>query len=97
MTAATTPAVTIDERTEAELQPRCDCGTVVYHPETMVIVDQQQCDQPAAWVLRSRCACGHLEIDLICHGHRAQLPTLNFWCQSCRTVREPIRQELERL
>ena len=48
MTAALTD---IDERTAVELQPRCDCASVRFHPDTMTVVEQKQCEQPAAFVL----------------------------------------------
>lgn len=87
MTAPTLPDMQLDEHTEAELQPPCDVKIAMFTFDMLGRAirsgGQAPCENPAEWVVRTRCECGHRETSLICDPHLPLVGGNSFVCARC--------------
>jgi hypothetical protein len=59
-----------------------------------------RCDQPATWIVRTTCHCGHVENNLWCQPHYEQLTGTSavvFICDGCGCRDRHVDRRAERL
>lgn len=96
MTAPDTTTV-LDEHLEADLQPPCEVHAVHICP--VHGSHHQRCEQPATWIARATCRCGHQDTSLVCNEHVAHLRSGigHAICRGCGAVHTPGDVSIERL